>query len=377
MDAPLNRNLNNFSRIVIKIGSALLVDPANDLRKTWLDSLIDDLASLAQTGKEILIVSSGAIALGRSQLESVQKSEQLKLEESQAAAAIGQIELSRAYNESLNRHQLSCGQILLTLGDTETRRRYLNARATINTLLQSKVIPIINENDSVATAEIRYGDNDRLAARVASMVNADLLILLSDVDGLYSQPPTANPDATFLEEVEIITSEIEHMAGDSTNQNSRGGMKTKIAAANIATASGTTMIIGSGKPRNPIKKIAEGGRATWFAPSSNPVNDRKKWIAGGLDVPGSVIVDSGAIAALKSGKSLLSAGVTQISGNFSRGDTVEIVDSDGTRIGRGLVEYDSNDARKISGLQSADIRKLLRQPIRAAMIHRDNLVLNS
>ncbi|MDB2525727.1 glutamate 5-kinase [Mariniblastus sp.] len=373
----MNRNLNNFSRIVIKIGSALLVDPENDLRETWLNSLIDDLASLVQSGKEILIVSSGAIALGRSQLESVQKSEQLKLEESQAAAAIGQIELSRAYNESLNRHQLSCGQILLTLGDTETRRRYLNARATINTLLQSRVIPIINENDSVATAEIRYGDNDRLAARVASMVNADLLILLSDIDGLYSQPPTVNPDATFLEEVEIITSEIENMAGDATNQNSRGGMKTKIEAAKIATASGTAMVIGSGKPHNPIKEIAEGGRATWFAPSTNPVNDRKKWIAGGLDVTGFVVVDCGAIAALKSGKSLLSAGVTQVSGNFSRGDTVEIVDSDGTRIGRGLVEYDSHDARKIPGLQSAEIRKLLRQPIRAAMIHRDNLVLNS
>ena len=209
------------------------------------------------------------------------------------------------------------------------------------------------------------------------MVNADLLILLSDIDGLYSQPPTVNPDATFLEEVEIITSEIENMAGDATNQNSRGGMKTKIEAAKIATASGTAMVIGSGKPHNPIKEIAEGGRATWFAPSTNPVNDRKKWIAGGLDVTGFVVVDCGAIAALKSGKSLLSAGVTQVSGNFSRGDTVEIVDSDGTRIGRGLVEYDSHDARKIPGLQSAEIRKLLRQPIRAAMIHRDNLVLNS
>ncbi len=375
MDALLNRNINNFSRIVIKIGSALLVDPERNLRKTWLNSLIDDISKLIEAGKEVLIVSSGAVALGRSQLGSFQKSEHLKLEESQAAAAIGQIELSRAYNESLNRHRLSCGQILLTLGDTETRRRYLNARATINTLIQSSVIPIINENDSVATAEIRYGDNDRLAARVASMVNADLLILLSDIDGLYSQPPTDNPTANLLEYVEVITAEIENMAGESTNQNSRGGMKTKIEAAKIATASGTTMVIGSGKPDNPITKIAEGARSTWFAPAQNPVNDRKKWIAGGLEVSGLIVVDSGAIVALKSDKSLLPAGVTQITGNFSRGDTVEITDLDGIRIGRGLVEYDSDDARKIAGLQTTEIQSVLRQPIRSTMIHRDNLVL--
>ena len=375
MDAPLNRNINNFSRIVIKIGSALLVDPDRNLRKTWLNSLIDDISKLIEAGKEVLIVSSGAVALGRSQLGSFQKSEHLKLEESQAAAAIGQIELSRAYNESLNRHRLSCGQILLTLGDTETRRRYLNARATINTLIQSSVIPIINENDSVATAEIRYGDNDRLAARVASMVNADLLILLSDIDGLYSQPPTDNPNANLLEYVEVITAEIENMAGESTNQNSRGGMKTKIEAAKIATASGTTMVIGSGKPDNPITKIAEGARSTWFAPARNPVNDRKKWIAGGLEVAGLIVVDSGAIVALKSGKSLLPAGVTQITGNFSRGDTVEIANLDGIRIGRGLIEYDSDDAHKIAGLQSTEIQSVLRQPIRSTMIHRDNLVL--
>tara|TARA_B110000495_G_C23037628_1_gene620383 strand:- start:3148 stop:4281 length:1134 start_codon:yes stop_codon:yes gene_type:complete len=375
MDAPLNRNINNFSRIVIKIGSALLVDPERNLRKTWLNSLIDDISKLIEAGKEVLIVSSGAVALGRSQLGSFQKSEHLKLEESQAAAAIGQIELSRAYNESLNRHRLSCGQILLTLGDTETRRRYLNARATINTLIQSSVIPIINENDSVATAEIRYGDNDRLAARVASMVNADLLILLSDIDGLYSQPPTDNPNANLLEYVEVITAEIENMAGESTNQNSRGGMKTKIEAAKIATASGTTMVIGSGKPDNPITKIAEGARSTWFAPARNPVNDRKKWIAGGLEVAGLIVVDSGAIVALKSGKSLLPAGVTQITGNFSRGDTVEIANLDGIRIGRGLIEYDSDDAHKIAGLQSTEIQSVLRQPIRSTMIHRDNLVL--
>jgi glutamate 5-kinase len=375
MDALLNRNINNFSRIVIKIGSALLVDPERNLRKTWLNSLIDDISKLIEAGKEVLIVSSGAVALGRSQLGSFQKSEHLKLEESQAAAAIGQIELNRAYNESLNRHRLSCGQILLTLGDTETRRRYLNARATINTLIQSSVIPIINENDSVATAEIRYGDNDRLAARVASMVNADLLILLSDIDGLYSQPPTDNPTANLLEYVEVITAEIENMAGESTNQNSRGGMKTKIEAAKIATASGTTMVIGSGKPDNPITKIAEGARSTWFAPAQNPVNDRKKWIAGGLEVSGLIVVDSGAIVALKSDKSLLPAGVTQITGNFSRGDTVEIADLDGIRIGRGLIEYDSDDARKIAGLQTTEIQSVLRQPIRSTMIHRDNLVL--
>jgi glutamate 5-kinase len=377
LDTHLNRNINNFSRIVIKIGSALLVDPEGNLRKNWLNSLIDDISELIASGKEILIVSSGAIALGRSQLGSFQKPEQLKLDQSQAAAAIGQIELSRAYNESLNRHRLSCGQILLTLGDTETRRRYLNARATINTLIQSSVIPIINENDSVATAEIRYGDNDRLAARVASMVNADLLVLLSDIDGLYSQPPTDNPNATHLEYVEVITAEIENMAGESTNQNSQGGMKTKIEAAKIATAAGTTMVIGSGKSDNPIAKIVEGARSTWFAPAQNPVNDRKKWIAGGLEVAGLIVVDSGAIVALESGKSLLPAGVTQVTGNFSRGDTVEIADLNGVRIGRGLIEYDSNDAREILGLQSTEIQAVLRRPIRSTMVHRDNLVLNS
>lgn len=372
----MNPNLNNFSRIVIKIGSALLVDTESNLRKTWLNALIDDISRLIESGKEVLIVSSGAIALGRSQLSSSETSSQLKLEESQAAAAIGQIELNRAYNQSLNRHGLSCGQILLTLGDTETRRRYLNARATINTLIKSNVIPIINENDSVATAEIRYGDNDRLAARVASMVNADLLILLSDIDGLYSQPPIDNANARLLEYVEAITTEIENMAGESTNRNSKGGMKTKIEAAKIATASGTTMVIGSGKPDNPITKLAEGARSTWFAPARNPVNDRKKWIAGGLEVAGLVVVDSGAIVALKSGKSLLPAGVTQVIGNFSRGDTVEIADLDRNRLGRGLIEYDSGDARKITGLQSTEIQSVLRQPIRSNMIHRDNLVLN-
>lgn len=372
----MNRNLNNFSRIVIKIGSALLVDPESNLRKTWLNALIDDLSILVESGKEVLIVSSGAIALGRSQLSSRETSAQLRLEENQAAAAIGQIELNRAYNESLNRHGLSCGQILLTLGDTETRRRYLNARATINTLIKSNVIPIINENDSVATAEIRYGDNDRLAARVASMVNADLLILLSDIDGLYTQPPIENSNASLLEHVEAITTEIENMAGESTNLNSKGGMKTKIEAAKIATASGTTMVIGSGKPNNPITKLAQGARSTWFAPARNPVNDRKKWIAGGLEVAGLVVVDSGAIVALGTGKSLLPAGVTQVTGNFSRGDTVEIADLAGIRIGRGLIEYDSDDARKIAGLQSTEIQSVLRQPIRSSMIHRDNLVLN-
>ena len=372
----MNRNLNNFSRIVIKIGSALLVDPESNLRKTWLNALIDDLSKLVESGKEVLIVSSGAIALGRSQLCSREISSQLRLEENQAAAAIGQIELNRAYNESLNRHGLSCGQILLTLGDTETRRRYLNARATINTLIKSNVIPIINENDSVATAEIRYGDNDRLAARVASMVNADLLVLLSDIDGLYTQPPIENSNASHLEYVEAITTEIENMAGESTNLNSKGGMKTKIEAAKIATASGTTMVIGSGKPNNPITQLAEGARSTWFAPSRSPVNDRKKWIAGGLEVAGLVMVDSGAIVALGTGKSLLPAGVTQVTGNFSRGDTVEIVDLDGNRIGRGLIEYDADDARKIVGLQSPEIELVLRQPIRSSMIHRDNLVLS-
>jgi glutamate 5-kinase len=375
-EVSLKRQIKSYSRIVIKIGSALLVDQSQDLRREWLESLIADIALLKRDGAEILVVSSGAIALGRSKLGGDFSSRVLKLSESQAAAAIGQISLSRAYSESLAKHEINTGQILLTLGDTETRRRYLNARATINSLLRWKAIPIINENDTVATNEIRYGDNDRLAARVASMVGADLLVLLSDVDGLYTAPPMDNPNAEFLAEVKSITREIEAMAGDVGSGLSRGGMKTKIEAAKIATAAGTTMVIGSGKTDHPLAAIDSGARSTWFAPSPNPINDRKKWIAGGLEVSGSIKIDSGALIALESGKSLLPAGVIDVTGDFARGDTVNILGPNGHKVGRGLVEYDSGDASKIVGLKTSQIEKLLGSNIRATMVHRDDLVLD-
>ena len=372
----LKRKIKSYFRIVIKIGSALLVDPSQGLRRDWMESLIADVASLKRRGREVLIVSSGAIALGRRRLGGDISSRKLKLSESQAAAAIGQISLSQAYTESLAKHEINSGQILLTLGDTETRRRYLNARATITTLLRWKAVPIINENDTVATNEIRYGDNDRLAARVASMVGADLLVLLSDVDGLYTAAPTDDPDAKFLPEVESITREIEAMAGEATSGHSRGGMKTKIEAAKIATAAGTTMVIGSGKANHPLAAIDDGARSTWFAPSPNPINDRKKWIAGGLEVSGSIKIDSGALIALESGKSLLPAGVIGVTGVFARGDTVDILGPNGHKVGRGLIEYDAVDACKIAGLKTSQIEELIGSNIRATMIHRDDLVLD-
>lgn len=371
----LNRKIESYSRIVIKIGSALLVDQINGLRRQWLQSLIQDIAALKQNGKEVLIVSSGAIALGRRELHDAISNRKLKLEESQAAAAIGQISLGRAYSEALGVHGINAGQILLTLGDTETRRRYLNARDTIAALLRWNSVPIINENDSVATTEIRYGDNDRLAARVASMVGADLLVLLSDVDGLYTAAPEIDASAEFIPEVHSITPEIEAMAGDATNGYSQGGMKTKIEAAKIATAAGTTMVIGSGKTDHPLAAIDDGANSTWFAPSTNPINERKKWIAGGLEISGSIKIDSGALLALESGKSLLPAGITEVIGEFSRGDTVDILAPNGRKIGRGLVEYDSVDAIRVVGLKSLQIEKILGPNIRSAIVHRDDMVL--
>lgn len=372
----MNRNLTSHDRIVIKIGSSLLVDPNSGLRRHWMKSFIEDVAELAKSGHEILIVSSGAIAFGRGVLDSLPE-RTLKLEESQAAAAVGQIALSRFYAESLAKHGITAGQILLTLGDTETRRRYLNVRSTVNALLKWKSIPIINENDSVATHEIRYGDNDRLAARVASMVSANLLILLSDVDGLFTAPPNSELDAEFIPEVSTINREIEEMAGEAASGLSRGGMRTKIQAAKIATAAGTTMVISSGKVDHPLRAIENGARSTWFAPSTNPINDRKKWIAGGLEVSGSITVDPGALRALEAGKSLLPAGVIGVSGDFSRGDTVEIIGAHGQTIGRGLIEYDALDAKRIMGLKSSQIEELLGPNIRTEMLHRDDLVLDS
>ncbi|MER8463434.1 glutamate 5-kinase [Mesorhizobium sp. M1396] len=368
------QSLKKYRRITVKIGSALLVDRATGLKRDWLDSLADDIAVLAQGGAEILVVSSGAIALGRTILGLGKRA--LKLEESQAAAAVGQIALAGAWSDALGKGSLKSGQILLTLGDTEERRRYLNARATISTLLKMKAVPVINENDTVATSEIRYGDNDRLAARVATMMGADLLVLLSDIDGLYTAPPARDPNAKFIPVVDRITSDIEAMAGAAASELSRGGMRTKLDAGKIATAAGTAMIITSGTRLSPLMAIERGDRATFFRPSSNPVKGYKTWIAGQLEPAGRLTVDAGAIGALLSGKSLLPAGVKLVSGNFSRGDTVAILSPEGREIARGLVAYDAADAVRIAGLKTAEIETVLGYEARSAMIHRDDLVVS-
>lgn len=367
-------SLSRYRRITVKIGSALLVDRTTGLKRDWLASLVDDIAGLVEGGADMLVVSSGAIALGRSILGLGRRA--LRLEESQAAAAAGQIALAGAWSEQLARKGLKSGQILVTLGDTEERRRYLNARATIGTLLKMKAVPVINENDTVATSEIRYGDNDRLAARVATMMGADLLVLLSDIDGLYTAPPAQDPAARFIPVVDAITPEIEAMAGGAASELSRGGMRTKIDAGKIATAAGAAMIITLGSRMNPLSAIGRGERATFFRPSANPVKGYKSWIAGQLEPAGRLVIDSGAVGALLSGKSLLPAGVSAVSGSFSRGDTVAILGPDGREIARGLVAYDAADAVKIAGRKSSEIPTVLGYEGRSAMVHRDDLVVS-
>ena len=366
--------LSAFRRIVVKVGSSLLVDSkAGGLKKAWLDALVADLALHHKRGADILVVSSGSIALGRSVLGLPKGA--LKLEDSQAAAAVGQIALARTWAEALGSHGITAGQILVTLWDTEERRRYLNARATIERLLDMRAAPVINENDTVATSEIRYGDNDRLAARVAAMASADCLVLLSDVDGLYTAPPATDPNAKLLPVVPRVTAEIEAMAGGAASELSRGGMRTKVEAAKIATTAGVHMAIADGRVDHPLKRIAEGGPCTWFLTPSNPVTSRKKWIAGSLEPKGVVRIDSGAAKALVSGKSLLPAGVKGIEGSFARGDCVLIRNPDGGELGRGLIAYDAGEAAQIMGRSSRDIEKILGYSGRAAMIHRDDMAL--
>jgi glutamate 5-kinase len=366
--------LTDFRRIVVKVGSALLVDAqAGGLKESWLASLTGDLAALHGDGRDVLVVSSGAIALGRTVLKL--GSGPLKLEDSQAAAAVGQITLARTWTEALSHHGITAGQVLVTLGDTEERRRYLNARSTITKLLEWRAIPVINENDTVATNEIRYGDNDRLAARVATMVSADLVVLLSDVDGLYDAPPDANAAARHIPCVARVTSEIEAMAGAAGSELSRGGMQTKIEAARIATNAGTHLVIASGRIDNPLRAVAEGARCTWFLTAANPVTARKKWIAGSLEPKGTLTIDAGAVSALRRGKSLLPAGVIRVDGAFARGDAVIIRGPEGAEIGRGLCAYDAEDAQKIRGRSSNEISSLLGFSGRAEMIHRDDLVV--
>ncbi|WP_375653772.1 glutamate 5-kinase [Bartonella sp. OD88NMGDW] len=368
-----SQKLTHYKRIVVKIGSALLVDPQTGLRVEWLKSLISDVVELHKKGVEILLVSSGAIALGRTLLQLPKGA--LKLEESQACAALGQIELAKTYGDALAQHGLKTGQILLTLFDTEERRRYLNARATIEMLLYLGAVPVINENDTVATTEIRYGDNDRLAARVATMVRADLLILLSDIDGLYTKSPHSDPTAEFIPFVASITHDIEKMADVAVSEFSRGGMKTKLDAGKIANAAGTAMIITSGKRMNPLAAIDKGERKSFFAASKKSVNAWKTWISGHLDPSGVLTIDQGAIRALETGKSLLAAGVIGVEGNFQRGDTVAIIDTNGVEIARGLVSYDKDEAVRIMGHKSEEIEAILGYEARSAMVHRNDMIV--
>lgn len=364
-----------FRRITIKIGSALLVDKTGKLRKAWLDGLAEDIAELKAAGRDIVVVSSGAIALGRGLLGLSAVS--LTLEQSQAAASAGQIALSQAWAEALARHNIVTGQILITPNITEERRYYLNARTTVTTLLGLGAIPIFNENDSVATAEIRYGDNDRLSARVATMIEADCLVLLSDIDGLYTAPPAKDPNAQHIPVVESITPAIEAMAGGAASHLSRGGMTTKVEAGKIATLAGTAMVIAKGTENHPLKALTEGGRHTLFHPARSRAQARKRWIMGTLTVAGTLEVDAGATSALKQGRSLLPIGVTKVMGEFERGDTVAVIDPEGREIARGLVGLDSEDARLAMGKRSSTVVELLGIGSRSELIHRDNMVLTA
>lgn len=372
-------NLLSARRLVVKIGSALLVDgQTHQLRREWLDALADDVAACRRRGQEVVIVTSGAVACGREHLGLVGRP--LRLEEKQAAAATGQIRLAHAYQETLARHDITVAQVLVTLEDTEERRRHLNGRNTIDTLLKLGAVPVINENDTIATAEIRYGDNDRLAARVAQMISADTLVLLSDIDGLYTADPRKDPDARHIPVIRELTREIEDMAGEPPPGYSSGGMVTKIAAARVALTAGCRMIIAKGQRMNPLAALertaADGGAlCSWFLPSSEPSSARKAWIAGYINASGSITVDDGAAAALKTGASLLPAGIRAVEGSFERGDIVAVRNSEGREIGRGLAAFAADDARRIMGRRSGELEAILGYRGRSEMIHRDDLVV--
>jgi len=371
----MTARLETAKRLVIKIGSALLVDPDTGfVHRTWLAGMAADVAACRAHGQEVVIVSSGAVALGRRHLKL--GSGVLRLEEKQAAAAAGQIRLAHAWQEALAAHGISVAQVLLTPDDTESRRRYLNARSTIATLLRLSAVPVINENDTVATAELRFGDNDRLSARVAEMVTADCLVLLSDIDGLYTADPSQDPAATFIAEVPRITPEIEAMAGSAKYTGvGTGGMVTKIAAAKIAVSAGCAMVIARGGVDRPLHAIAVGASCTWFLPRATPFSARKQWIAGSLVPAGILTIDDGAARALAAGKSLLPAGVAAVEGHFQRGDAVIVKNARGEELGRGLVAYSIDDARLILGHKSGEIEALLGYRGRDEMIHRDDLAL--
>ncbi len=363
-------------RIVVKIGSSLLTAGEDGtIRAAWLAALADDVAALRDAGKQVILVSSGAVAVGRNRLGKRQKA--LKLEDKQACAAVGQIRLAHAYQQALDRHDIAVAQVLLTLQDSDDRRRYLNARNTLESLLDWGALPLINENDTVATEEIRFGDNDRLAARVAQMASADLLILLSDIDGLYTADPVLDPSATRLDEVAEITPAIEAMAGGSLSDVGSGGMITKIAAAQIAVRAGCHMIIAAGAPDHALSAIRDGAPCTWFAAHDNPLTARKRWIAGTLRPAGTMVIDDGARRALGRGKSLLPAGVVAADGGFRRGDLVRVEDQKGREVGRGLSAYAADDVGRILGHKSGEIERILGYRGREEVIHRDDLVLSA
>ncbi|MCG8510246.1 MAG: glutamate 5-kinase [Rhodospirillales bacterium] len=372
-----NRNgyLAAGKRIVIKIGSALLVDSrTGTINEAWLRALAEDIAVCRKRGQEVILVSSGAIAAGRRHLN--MDDGELKLEEKQAAAASGMIRLAHLYQECLAEHGISVALILLTLHDSENRRRYINARNTLSTLLKRGAVPLINENDTVATDEIRFGDNDRLAARVAAMTSSDVLVLLSDIDGLYSADPHRDTDARHLPEVREITPEIEAMAGVSMPGFGVGGMVTKLAAAKVCLNVGCRMVLTDGVQPHPLRRIEDGAQCTWFLPSANPRTARKRWIAGTLQPAGEITLDPGALRAVQGGKSILPAGVVNVSGSFERGDAVIVRASDGREVARGLIAYSTDDASRIMGHKSREIEALLGYRGRDEMIHRDDLVLD-
>ncbi len=368
--------LKKAKRVVVKIGSALLVDEAHGtVHRKWLEALAQDIKRMKDRGQDVIIVSSGAIAVGRRYLGLSEG--HLKLDDKQAAAATGQIRLAHAYQEVLGHYDITVSQMLVTLQDTENRRRYLNARSTLDAILRLGAIPLINENDTVATDEIRFGDNDRLGARVAAMASADALVLLSDIDGLYTANPSEDASAEHIAEVDTITAEIEAMAGGVKSNVGSGGMVTKLAAAKICLQNGCAMAITLGEGEHPLKRLEDGARSTWFKPSLTPARARKRWIAGSLKPTGKLILDDGALNALKSGKSLLPIGVTAIEGSFDKGDAVEIVDTHGTELARGLSSYTSDDAQKIIGKRSSEIEDILGYRGRDELVHRDNMVLST
>jgi glutamate 5-kinase len=365
--------LSDYRRIVVKVGSSLLVDDSGHVDRQWLATLAHDIDTLLQAGHEVIIVSSGAIAIGSSVLGINKR--RARLEDLQAAAASGQVQLVHAYQEVLGAHGIGAAQVLLTPEDTENRRRFLNARGTLGRLLERGVIPIVNENDTVATDEIRYGDNDRLAARVAQLVMADALVLLSDVDGFYTADPGKDEAAEHIAEVRRITSEMQAMAGETRSDIGSGGMSTKVQAARIATHAGCSTIIASGQIEHPLQALVDGARCTVFRAAGTPAAARKQWLAGALEVRGEISVDDGAVAALRTGKSLLPVGVVAVSGSFRRGDVVSISGPDGSEFGRGLAEYSDEEAARIAGCQSDAIEEKLGYRGRAVVVHRDELVL--